>query len=407
LHLLDRFLDRLVQTGELTLITPDGKERGFGGLAPGPRVAIRLHDRTLPLRLFLRPELASGEAYMDGSLTIERGTLREFFDLITRNMGWQPDNPLNARNARIRRVRNFFSQYDSPVRARRSVAHHYDLSNDLFRRFLDEEMHYSCAYFTADNRDRDLNLAQRDKSCLTARKLMLEPGHTVLDIGSGWGALALYLHRRFKVNVTGITLSEQQHALACARAAEAGAAEQVRFLLCDYRELTGRFDRIVSVGMFEHVGLPHHREFFETLRDRLKPDGVALIHTIGRADGPGVTDDWTAKYIFPRGYVPALSEIMKSVERTGLYVTDIEVLRLHYAFTLQEWQRRFDEKRDEIARMHDERFCRMFEWYLAASEHAFRNMGHVVFQIQLARRQDAVPLTRDYLYEEHECREAI
>jgi cyclopropane-fatty-acyl-phospholipid synthase len=229
---------------------------------------------------------------------------------------------------------------------------------------------------------------------------MLEPGLTVLDIGCGWGALALHLHRIFEVDVTGITLSAQQHAVACERAVEAAATDDVRFYLRDYREISGEFDRIVSVGMFEHVGLPHHREFFETLRDRLKPDGVALVHTIGRADGPGVTDDWTAKYIFPKGYVPALSEIMKSVERAGLYVTDVEVLRLHYAYTLQEWQRRFAEKRGEIARMHDERFCRMFEWYFAASEHAFRNMGHVVFQIQLARRQDAVPLTRDYLYEE-------
>ncbi|MCL7938085.1 MAG: cyclopropane-fatty-acyl-phospholipid synthase family protein [marine benthic group bacterium] len=406
MYLLDRFLRRLIQKGELTLIAPGGKKRAFGGRSPGPRVAIRLHERSLPWKLFLKPELASGEAYMDGTLTIEQGTLREFFDLITSNMGWQPENPLNSQNARIRRVRNFFLQYDSPIRARRSVAHHYDLSNELFRRLLDEEMHYSCAYFTADNPDHDLDRAQRDKSTLTSRKLLLGPGQTVLDIGCGWGALALHLHRRFDVDVTGITLSKQQHAVASERAAEAGVADDVRFHLRDYREISGEFDRIVSVGMFEHVGLPHHREFFEIVRDCLKPDGVALVHTIGRADGPGITDDWTAKYIFPKGYVPALSEIMKSVERAGLYVTDIEVLRLHYAYTLEEWQSRFRVRREEIARMHDERFCRMFEWYLAASEHAFRNMGHVVFQIQLARRQDAVPLTRDYLSKEHECRES-
>jgi cyclopropane-fatty-acyl-phospholipid synthase len=403
--LLEGSLGRLIQKGELTLVTSDGQEHIFGGHAPGPRVAIRLHERSLPRKLFFKPELAAGEAYMDGTLTIEQGTLREFFDLITGNMGWQPDNPLNAQNARIRRVRNFFSQYDSPVRARRSVAHHYDLSNELFRRFLDEEMQYSCAYFTPANREHDLERAQRDKSRLTAAKLLLQPWQKVLDIGCGWGALALHLHRHFEVDVTGITISEQQHALACQRVAGAGAGQHVRFLLRDYREIEGEFDRIVSIGMFEHVGLPHHRQFFEVVRDRMKPDGIALVHTIGRADGPGITDDWTAKYIFPKGYVPALSEIMKSVERAGLYVTDIEVLRLHYAYTLEEWQRRFRERREDIARMHDERFCRMFEWYLAASEHAFHNMGHVVFQIQLARRQDAVPLTRDYLYEECKWRD--
>jgi cyclopropane-fatty-acyl-phospholipid synthase len=334
---------------------------------------------------------------MDGTLTIERGTLREFFDLITGNMGWQPDNPLNAKNARIRRVRNFFSQYDTSSRAQRSVAHHYDLSNDLFGRFLDEDMHYSSAFFTDENRARDLERAQRDKSDRIATKLLLEPGQTVLDIGCGWGSMALYLHDRFDVDVTGVTLSREQHALASERAAERGAQEHVRFLFQDYRDIEETYDRIVSVGMFEHVGLPHFRTFFQTVHDRLKPDGVALLHTIGRADGPGITDDWTAKYIFPRGYVPSLSEIMKSVERVGLYVTDIEVLRLHYAYTLEEWQRRFQDRREELGSMYDERFCRMFEWYLAASEYAFRNMGHVVFQIQLARRQDAVPLTRDYL----------
>ncbi len=397
MYLLSRFLTNLIKTGQLTLVTAGGEEHVFGGAAPGPDVAIKLHDPALAWKLFLKPELASGEAYMDGTLTIERGTLREFFDLITGNMGWQPDNPLNAKNARIRRVRNFFSQYDTTTRAQRSVAHHYDLSNELFRRFLDEDMHYSSAFFTDENRARDLERAQRDKADRIATKMLLEPGQTVLDIGCGWGAMAVYLHDRFDVDVTGVTLSREQHALASERAAEQGIEEHVRFLFQDYRDIEDTYDRIVSVGMFEHVGLPHFRTFFQTVHDRLKPDGVALLHTIGRADGPGITDDWTAKYIFPRGYVPSLSEIMKSVERVGLYVTDIEVLRLHYAYTLEEWQRRFQDRREELRSMYDERFCRMFEWYLAASEYAFRNMGHVVFQIQLARRQDAVPLTRDYL----------
>ena len=400
MYLLSRFLTRLIRTGRLTLVTAGGEEHVFGGTAPGPDVAIKLHDPALAWKLFLKPELASGEAYMDGTLTIERGTLREFFDLITGNMGWQPDNPLNAKNARVRRIRNFLSQYDNSTRAMKSVAHHYDLSNELFSRFLDEEMHYSCAYFSDQNPHRDLEKAQVEKAEHITTKLLLEPGQSVLDIGCGWGAMALHLRDRVDVDVTGVTLSQEQYDLACERVSERGVDEHVRFLFQDYRDIEGTFDRIVSVGMFEHVGLPHHRKFFQVVHDRLKPDGVALLHTIGRADGPGITDDWTAKYIFPRGYVPSLSEIMKSVEKVGLYVTDIEVQRMHYAYTLEEWQRRFQERRVELSAMYDERFCRIFEWYLAASEHAFRNMGHVVFQIQLARRQDAVPLTRDYLMRE-------
>jgi cyclopropane-fatty-acyl-phospholipid synthase len=402
MYFLGKFLARLIKVGRLTVIAADGEEHVFGGRQPGSQVAIKLHDPALAWKLFLNPELASGEAYMDGTLTIERGTLREFFDLITGNMGWQPGNPLNAKNARVRRIRNFLTQFDNSTRATRSVAHHYDLSNELFSRFLDGEMHYSCAYFSDQNPDRDLERAQVEKAEHITTKLLLEPGQSVLDIGCGWGAMALHLRDRVDVDVTGVTLSKQQYELACERATDRGVDEHVRFLLRDYRDMEGTFDRIVSVGMFEHVGLPHHRTFFQVVHDRLKPDGVALLHTIGRADGPGITDDWTAKYIFPRGYVPSLSEIMKSVEKVGLYVTDIEVQRMHYAFTLEEWQRRFQARRGELVEMYDERFCRMFEWYLAASEYAFRNMGHVVFQIQLARRQDAVPLTRGYLIREAE-----
>ena len=402
MYFLGKFLARLIKVGRLTVVAANGEEHVFGGGQPGPQVAIKLHDPALAWKLFLNPELASGEAYMDGTLTIERGTLREFFDLITGNMGWQPGNPLNAKNARVRRIRNFLTQFDNSTRATRSVAHHYDLSNELFSRFLDGEMHYSCAYFSDQNPDRDLERAQVEKAEHITTKLLLEPGQSVLDIGCGWGAMALHLRDRVDVDVTGVTLSKQQYELACERATDRGVDEHVRFLLRDYRDMEGTFDRIVSVGMFEHVGLPHHRTFFQVVHDRLKPDGVALLHTIGRADGPGITDDWTAKYIFPRGYVPSLSEIMKSVEKVGLYVTDIEVQRMHYAFTLEEWQRRFQARRGELVEMYDERFCRMFEWYLAASEYAFRNMGHVVFQIQLARRQDAVPLTRGYLIREAE-----
>jgi cyclopropane-fatty-acyl-phospholipid synthase len=286
--------------------------------------------------------------------------------------------------------------YNPAARSRRNVAHHYDLSPFLYERFLDRDQQYSMAYF--HDPAEPLEVAQERKIDHIARKLLLKPGHHVLDIGCGWGGLALRLNRRFGVKVTGISLSEEQLKIANARAAAAGVSADVTFKLQDYRNTTGSFDRIVSVGMFEHVGLPHYRKFFSVLRKLLAPDGVALLHTIGRADGPGATDAWTDKYIFPGGYAPAMSEVVPHIERAGFYIADIEILRMHYAWTLREWRRRFLTHRAEIGKVYDERFCRMWEFFLASAESGFRNAFHVNFQFLLCTDRDAVPFTRDYMY---------
>jgi cyclopropane-fatty-acyl-phospholipid synthase len=288
-------------------------------------------------------------------------------------------------------------QYNPLGRAQANVAHHYDLSKTLYDLFLDADRQYSCAYFTAP--DQSIDAAQAQKKRHLAAKLLLKPGQRVLDIGCGWGGLALYLAKECEVEVTGLTLSTEQLQVARHRAAAAGLAERVRFELLDYRLATGQYDRIVSVGMFEHVGVVHYPTFFRKLRELLATDGVALLHSIGRADGPGVTNPWIRRYIFPGGYSPALSEVVPVVERTGLYITDIEVLRLHYAETLKAWRARFLANRERIRTLYDERFCRMWEFYLAGSEVAFRRQGHINFQMQMAKQVDTVPLTRDYIFD--------
>jgi cyclopropane-fatty-acyl-phospholipid synthase len=299
------------------------------------------------------------------------------------------------------RLTRRLQQFNPVRRAWTNVAHHYDLSDGLYDLFLDSDRQYSCAYFTAPN--QDLETAQTNKKRRIAAKLMLRPGQRVLEIGSGWGGLAMYLAAQGEVNVTGVTLSREQHQVSNARAAAGGLADRVRFHLRDYREQTGTFDRIVSVGMFEHVGLNHYGRFFAKVRDLLADDGVALLHTIGRSDGPGMTHRWIRKYIFPGGYSPALSEVLPAIERARLWVTDVEVWRLHYAETLRQWRYRFNANRARIGALYDDRFCRMWEFYLAASEVAFRCLGHAVYQIQLAKRIDSVPLTRDYMGEREQA----
>ncbi len=393
--LLAALLARLFRLGELTLIDATGRSHTFRGppLAGVPPVTIRLHDRRLHWRLPLNPRLVAGEAYADGTLTVERGTLRDLLALATINIehagaSRPPALPL-WRLARLLRQHNPLSQ------ARRNAAHHYDLSAALYERFLDADRQYSCAYYARPG--MSLEQAQEAKKRHIAAKLLLAPGQRVLDVGSGWGGLALTLASLAEVEVLGITLSTEQLAVARRRAEAAGLAQRVRFELTDYRQVGGSFDRIVSVGMFEHVGINHYDRFFRALRDRLAPDGVALVHSIGRAGGPGTTNPWMRKYIFPGGYSPALSEVLPSVEDAGLWVTDVEILRRHYADTRADWQRRFQAHRDEIAALLDQRFCRMWEFYLAGAEMAFRHDDHMVFQLQLSRSLDAVPLTRDYI----------
>lgn len=399
--LLDRLLRSLIVCGDLTVIGPDGRHRHYGqGVAPGiAPSAIRVAKRSTARKLALDPSLRLGEAYMDGSLTIEEGDLYNFLALCIYNLGrynlgrrWRSGKA--GWSDRLGRIIRHVLTHNPVDRARRNVAHHYDLSGQLYSLFLDTDQQYSCAYF--ERPDMSLEAAQEAKKRHIAAKLLLKPGLHVLDIGCGWGGLALSLAHWADVKVTGITLSEEQLKVARARAL-AEPLHLVSFEPWDYRHVVGTFDRIVSVGMFEHVGTRHYRAFFERVRDLLTDDGVALIHAIGRSDGPGVTNSWIRRYIFPGGYCPALSEVLPAVEQAGLVVTDIEILRLHYAETLKEWRCRFLERHDHIKLLYDESFCRMWEFYLASSEASFRYDGLMVFQIQLAKSIDSVPITRDYM----------
>ena len=399
---LDRMLDGFVVQGRLDVTYPDGRTRRYGarGADPDapdtPDAHVVLTDPAMPRRIVLAPELGLGEGYMDGTLTIADDDLDGFLTLLTRNAA--ATNGLWWRRMMMaaRRTRRRFDQANPLHRARENVAHHYDLSARLYDLFLDADRHYSCAYFT--DPAMSLEAAQQAKLRHIAGKLLLEPGMTVFEIGCGWGGLALHLARDHGARVTAVTLSREQHRYATDRAAAAGLSDRVDVQLIDYRQVTGRFDRIVSVGMFEHVGLPHYGEYFDTVRDRLAPDGVALIHSIGRAGPPGATSPWITKYIFPGGYCPSLSEMAAAVEASGLYACDVEVWRLHYARTLEHWHDRFTARLDQARALYDDRFCRMWRFYLKASEHMFRHGGQCVFQYQLARHQAAVPLTRDYLY---------
>ncbi len=393
--LLTRLLDTIVKTGRLVLIDATGRTHAFGATGGRPSVTIKLHDRSLHRRLALRPKLAFGEGYMDGTLTIEDGTLYDLIDVLVINLVRYESTPLARLCTQIGQWTRRFQQYNPAPRARRNVAHHYDLSGRLYDLFLDKDRQYSCAYFT--NNNKTLDEAQHDKKRHIASKLLLKPGAKVLDIGSGWGGLALYLARVGQADVTGVTLSAEQLKIAAERVKAERLEERVRFHLRDYRAENGRYDRVVSVGMFEHVGVGHYRQFFRKLKSLLAEDGVALLHSIGRMAPPGNTNPWLRKYIFPGGYSPALSETLAAIEQEGLWVTDVEILRLHYADTLREWRRRFQDNRAEIARLYDERFCRMWEFYLVGCEVSFRRLDQMVFQIQLAKSRDAVPRTRDYM----------
>jgi cyclopropane-fatty-acyl-phospholipid synthase len=392
--LLSVMLRHLVRRGKLTVVDARGTTHEFVGV-PGPELTMRLHDRKLHWKLFVNPRLYLGEAFMDGTLTLERASIYDLIQFLAVNMALAPRHWLTPLYDGFGRGIRRLEQHNPIQRARRNVAHHYDLSETLYDLFLDADRQYSCAYF--NQLGLTIEEAQANKKRHLAAKLLLQPGQRVLDIGCGWGGLALYLGRECGVAVTGLTLSIEQLKVAERRAAEAGLSDRVRFELCDYRAHVGRYDRIVSVGMFEHVGVPHYRDYFAKIRDLLEPDGVALLHSIGRMDGPAKTNPWLRKYIFPGGYSPALSEVVPVVERSGLWITDVEILRLHYAETLRAWRQRFNANRERIRTLYDERFCRMWELYLAASEVAFREQGHMVFQMQLAKSVEAVPLTRDYM----------
>jgi cyclopropane-fatty-acyl-phospholipid synthase len=364
---------------------------------PRPDVAVRLKGALTSLKLSLHPDLYFGELYVDGALIIERGTLWDLLELLGRNQLEQRSVPGNSVIGPLQAFLGWMRRGDSRRAARRHVAHHYDLSLEHYRRFLDADLQYSCAYFADPS--FSLEQAQEAKKRHIAAKLVLEPGLRVLDIGCGWGGLALSLAEMERLEVVGVTLSREQLTVARKRAKQAQLEERVRFALQDYREIEGRFDRIVSVGMFEHVGTRNYATFFQKIRNLLSDEGIALVHSIGRINGPAITSAWTRKYIFPGGHIPALSEVAPVIERAGLVITDLEILRLHYAETLRRWRERFIESHRQEGQLSDQRFCRMWEFYLASSELAFRNGGLMVFQAQLARQLDSVPLTRDYMYE--------
>ncbi|HEX5181599.1 MAG TPA: cyclopropane-fatty-acyl-phospholipid synthase family protein [Allosphingosinicella sp.] len=397
MSLLDRMLRIVILHGPLTVVS-GGRARRFGRPSEGLKpVTMHLSGRGTEARILLNPALGIGEAYMDGRLTVENGDIRDLVELIAFNLAWEEDGAEHARSWRPRRVAALWDTWNWKRRSRRNVAHHYDLSTDFFRLFLDSDLQYSCAYFCRP--DMNLDQAQAAKKAHIAAKLRLSPGQKVLDIGCGWGGMALFLARAAGVRVHGITLSEQQLRVARERAEAEGLADRVTFALTDYRDQEGVFDRIVSVGMFEHVGPPYYGTFLRKCRDLLAPDGLMLLHTIARADGPSATDPFLAKYIFPGGYIPALSQIAPARESARLWLTDLEVLRLHYAHTLSCWYERAAAAGERVARLYDERFLRMWLFYLAGGIAAFRHDALAVYQLQLARRRDSAPITRDYMGE--------
>ncbi len=398
-RVLEIILRRLVKVGALAVTTAGGNKRVYGDGAGAP-VAIRFTSYRWQWAIVLDPELRLGEAYMDGGLVIEHGSIAAFLDILSRNLGRQEPTAWSRLVRTIRsHLRSTFS-LNNLARARRNARHHYNIDSRIYKLFLDRDMQYSCAYFETPT--LDLDEAQAAKKRHIEKKLLLDKaGLRVLDIGCGWGGLGLHLARNAKASVVGISLADEQIAIAQERAA--GEKLPCDFRLQDYRDLNGQFDRIVSVGMFEHVGKAYYAQFFDKCRELLSDDGVMLLHTIGRFDAPSATNAWIWKYIFPGGHIPALSELVPVIEKAGLIVTDVESLRLHYANTLSLWRERFLAGRADVLKIFDERFIRMWEFYLAGSEAAFRHLGLTVFQIQLAKQLDTVPLTRAYIHDRAEA----
>jgi cyclopropane-fatty-acyl-phospholipid synthase len=391
-RLLRLFLNAFIRRGSMIFVTASGA-RFTCGDGTGEPVQAHFLARAAERQVLANPELALGEAYMDGTFVVERGSIADALAIL---MDQRDALPSWAKPQWwVRYLGRYFRQLNLRGRAQTNVAHHYDLDGRLYSLFLDADRQYSCAYFEAPG--ASLDDAQLAKKRHLAAKLLLRSGNRVLDIGSGWGGLGLYLAEIAGADVTGITLSTEQLAVSNARAAERGLAGRARFLLRDYRDAAGTFDRIVSVGMFEHVGASFYDAFFRRCTELLTNDGVMVLHSIGRSEGPNVTNPWITKYIFPGGYIPAVSEVMPAIERAGLLVADIEILRLHYAETLKAWRQRFMARREEAVQLYDERFARMWEFYLAASEMAFRKQNLMNFQIQLTRRQGVVPMTRGYV----------
>lgn len=389
-------INRVITRGTLTITEHSGASTRYGDVSGKP-VHIRLADRAIARQIVLDPHLAFGEGYMNGQIVVVEGTLYDLLDLLARNIGAGHPPAVSTALDLLRYGFRRISQFNPRGRAERNVAHHYDIDASIYDLFLDQDRQYSCAYFA--DAAADIDTAQEAKKRHIAAKLRLDTARHILDIGSGWGGLGLYLAQTSGAEVTGVTLSREQLKVACDRASRLGLSRAVRFMFQDYRELAGQFDRIVSIGMFEHVGVNHYAAFFRKVAGLLTRDGVALIHAIGRSDGATATNAFIAKYIFPGGYIPALSEVLPAIERSGLIVTDIEILRLHYAETLRHWRERFLANRDKAVALRGEQFARMWEFYLAGSEVGFRHQNLMVFQIQLAKSCAALPITRDYMFD--------
>ncbi|MFO1118420.1 MAG: cyclopropane-fatty-acyl-phospholipid synthase family protein [Beijerinckiaceae bacterium] len=394
--ILQKFLTKLIRLGDLEIQSASGAKFRVGD-GTGPTSALRFTRSSAEWRLLRDPELAFGELYMDGGIEVVQGTIYDALMIASQNVAGPASKWVAALQGFRMRMRHR-SQSNTKAKAHRNVAHHYDLDSRMYSLFLDEDMQYTCAYF--EKPDDTLETAQLAKKRHIAAKLQIQPGQSVLDIGFGWGGLGLYLARYCGAHVTGATLSKEQLAIAQQRAKDSGLADRIDFRFQDYRDVPETFDRIVSVGMFEAVGLPYFDAFFQKIASALKDDGCALIHTIGNTNTPFPTNPWIDKYIFPGGYVPSMSEILPAIERAGLKVTDIEVLRLHYAETLRAWRTRFMARREEVLRLYDDRFIRMWEFYLALSEAGFRRGDIVIFQFQLAKRVDVLPICRTYMVEE-------
>ncbi|MBV8684379.1 MAG: class I SAM-dependent methyltransferase [Caulobacteraceae bacterium] len=395
---IESFLRGIFSTGDLEVRLPGHHTLRLGDGSP-PHLTVTIADHYTLAKIMASPSIGAGEAWMDGRLTLQQGTIQQLVELACKNTGARPGGL--TRSALRRWVASTFREHNTRSTARRNIHHHYDLSLDLYRTFLDEDLQYSCAYW--DHPGITLEEAQAAKKRHIAAKLALSGEHRVLDIGCGWGGMALSIAAWTGAHVDGVTLSTEQLDTARARAEASGLANLASFSLTDYRDIEGPYDRIVSVGMFEHVGRPNYQAYFDQVARLLTDDGVALIHSIGRMDGPARTDPFTAKYIFPGGYIPALSEVLPAVERAGLWVTDIEVLRFHYADTLHAWSERFAKARPKMAELYDERFCRMWEFYLVAAEMSFRYGKHMNFQLQLTKRAAALPVTRGYMAEAEEA----
>ena len=393
---LTRFLENLIKEDGFVLIDANAKEYIIGKPKKINPIKIRLLDKSLHYKLLFLPDLYFGEAYANGSLVIENGTLTEFLDIAMKNIGRSEINSFSKIIKKIKGTYRYFTNFNLAYKSKKNVAHHYDISEKLYDLFLDKNRQYSCAYFKKDT--DSLETAQNNKIDHIIKKLNLKPNQKVLDIGSGWGTLAIEIAKKSQCEVLGITLSENQLEYSNKKVKELNLENQVSYKLMDYRELDEKFDKIVSVGMFEHVGRKFYNTYFKKVSNLLKKDGIALIHTIGSIDSPRDPHPWISKYIFPGGYTPSLSEIVPSIEKSGLIISDVEVLRMHYSHTLRNWKERFLGKKEEVLAMFDEKFFRMWEFYLTGCEMAFKWGDQVVFQFQLSKELTSVPNTRDYIY---------